>query len=172
MRDAAGRRHGPARILQRALARSVFVGAPDVGAPCLRTASISALDAMATGDFRNEQADAYTSMPVNSGASVDVVVRGAQLVIPGQPPVRVDISFNYDEPLRPGRARVREIGDLDDVVAFDTVSAAGLFIHPAPAMLTEQGGKRWLRVGANVQLTIRRGADAASEVVRELGGNR
>ncbi len=132
-------------------------------------AILSALDAIATGNFRNEQAETYMSMPVNSGAAVDVVVKGASVVIPGQPPVRVDISFNYDDALRQGRARVREIGDLDDVVAFDTVSAAGLFVHPAPAMLTEQAGKRWLRTGSPVQMTLRRGPEPASEIVRELG---
>ena len=98
------------------------------------------------------------------------LVTGASVVIPGQAPVRLDISFNYEDPLRKGRARVREIGDLDDVVAFDTVAAQGLFIHVAPAMLTEQKGARWLRTGAAVQMTIRRGADPASELVREFGG--
>jgi hypothetical protein len=132
-------------------------------------AILSALDAIATGDFRHESAETYTAMPVNSGSAVDVVVRGASLVIPGQPSVRVDLSFNYDDALRQGRARVREIGDLDEVVAFDTVSAAGLYMHPAPGMLTEQGGKRWLRTGATVQMTLRRGQDAASELVREFG---
>ncbi|MFA6166714.1 MAG: M14 family zinc carboxypeptidase [Gemmatimonadaceae bacterium] len=132
-------------------------------------AILSALDAIATNDFRNEQVDTYMSMPVNSGAAVDVVVRGASVVIPGHPPTRVDISFNYDDALRQGRARVREIGDLDDVVAFDTISAAGLFIHPTPAMLTEQDGKRWLRVGSPVQMTLRRSADPTGEVVREFG---
>lgn len=132
-------------------------------------AILTALDAIATGDFRGEQAETYMSMPVNSGAAVDVVVKGASVVIPDQPPARVDISFNYDDALRQGRARVREIGDLDEVVAFDTVSAAGLFIHPAPAMLTEQGGKRWLRIGAPVQMTLRRGPEPASELVKEIG---
>ncbi len=132
-------------------------------------AILTALDAIATGDFRDEQVETYMSMPVNSGAAVDVVVKGASVVIPGQPPARVDISFNYDDALRQGRARVREIGDLDEAVAFDTVSAAGLFIHPAAAMLTEQGGKRWLRVGAPVQMTLRRGPDLASEAVKEIG---
>jgi hypothetical protein len=135
-------------------------------------AILSALDAIATGDFRNEQADTYTSMPVNSGSAVDVVVRGAMLVMPNRLPVRVDLSFNYDDPMRGGRARVREIGDLDEVVAFDTVNAAGLFIHPAPAMLTEQNGVHWLRIGANVQMTLRKGADPASELVKEFGSSR
>jgi hypothetical protein len=132
-------------------------------------AILTALDAIATGDFRNEQAETYMSMPVNSGAAVDVVVKGASVVIAGHAPARVDISFNYDDALRQGRARVREIGDLDDVVAFDTISAAGLFLHPAPAMLTEQGGKRWLRVGSPVQMTLRRSADPMGEGVREFG---
>ncbi len=132
-------------------------------------AILSALDAIATGDFRSEQVETYMSMPVNSGAAVDVVVKGASVVLPGQPPARVDISFNYDDALRQGRARVREIGDLDEVVAFDTVSAGGLFIHPAPAMLTEQGGKQWLRVGAPVQMTLRRGPETTSEAVKEFG---
>ena len=135
-------------------------------------AILSALDAIATGDFQNENPDTYMSMPVNSGSAVDVVVRGASLVIPGLPPVRADLSFNYEDPLRLGRARVREIGDLDEVTAFDTVAAQGLFIHPAPAMLTEQGGARWLRVGATVEMSLRRGADPSSELVREFGGRR
>ncbi len=132
-------------------------------------AILSALDAIATGGYRTENADTYTAMPVNSGSAVDVVIRGAAVVMPGQSPVRVDLSFNYDDPLRGGRARVREIGDLDEVTAFDTVDAAGLFLHPAPAMLTESRGALWLRIGAPVQMTLRRGADAASEVVREFG---
>ena len=133
-------------------------------------AILSALDAIATGDFRNEDPNTYMSLPVNDRSAVDVLVTGASVVIPGQAPVRLDISFNYEDPLRKGRARVREIGDLDDVVAFDTVAAQGLFIHVAPAMLTEQKGARWLRTGAAVQMTIRRGADPASELVREFGG--
>jgi len=52
------------------------------------------------------------------------------------------------------------------------VSATGLFLHPAPAMLTEQNGVHWLRIGANVQMTLRKGADPASEVVKEFGVSR
>ena len=135
-------------------------------------AILSALDAIATGGYRNEDPAVYMSLPVNDRSAVDVVVTGASLVIPGQPPVRVDLSMNYDDPLRKGRARVREIGDLDDVVAFDTIAAPGLFLHPAESMLTEKSGNRWLRIGANVQLSIRRGPEPGSALVRELGGNR
>jgi len=132
-------------------------------------AILSALDAIASGDYRNEDPAAYTSLPVNDRSAVDVVVTGASLVIPGQVPVRVDIAMNYDDPLRKGRARVREIGDLDDVVALDTIAAPGLFIHPAESMLTELRGNRWLRVGAPVLLSIRRGPEPTSALVREIG---
>lgn len=132
-------------------------------------AILTALEAIATGGYRAADPAAYESMPVNDRAAVDVLVLGAQLVLPGQQPIRLDIAFNYDDALKKGRARVREVGDLAAVVALDTVNAAGLFLHPAPAMLFEQNGQRWLRVNAPVQLTIRRGAEPGSALVRELG---
>ena len=52
------------------------------------------------------------------------------------------------------------------VVAFDTVDAEGLFLHPAPAALTERGGRRWLRINAPAELTLRRGPEATSAAVR------
>ena len=133
-------------------------------------AILTALDAIATGDYRAADPDAYLSMPVNGRAAIDILVTGASLVLPGQPPVRVDIAMNYDDALRQGRARVREVGDLEGVVAFDTVDAAGLFLHPAAAMLTEQRGQHWLRLNAVVQLSIRRGPEPGSTLVRAMGG--
>lgn len=140
----------------------------------LRTANViailTALDAIAGGAYQGEDPTTYMSLPVNDRSAVDVVLTGASLVLPGQKPVRVDLSFNYDEPLRPGRARLREIGDLDGVVAFDTLAAPGLFIHPAASMLTGQRGAWYLRTGAPVHMTLRRGADSSSALVREFGG--
>jgi hypothetical protein len=105
-------------------------------------AILTALEAIASGGYRAADPEVYESLPVNDRSAVDVLVVGAELVLPGQRPMRVDIAFNYDDALRKGRARVREVGDLAAVVALDTVNAAGLFLHPAPAMLTEQGGKQ------------------------------
>ena len=133
-------------------------------------ALLTALDAIATGGYRAADPAAYVSLPVNGRSAIDILVTGASLVIPGQPPVRVDIAMNYDDALRKGRARVREVGDLEGVLAFDTVDAAGLFLHPAAAMLTEQRGQQWLRLNAVVQLSIRRGPEPGSALVRELGG--
>ncbi len=81
------------------------------------------------------------------------------------------MSMNYEDALKKGRARVREVGDLAGVVALDTINAAGMFLHPANAMLTEQKGQRWLRLNAVVDLTIRRGAEPSSSTVREIRGN-
>lgn len=135
-------------------------------------AILTALEAIATGGYRAENPDAYESLPVNAGAAVDIVITGARLVLPGlATPMPVDISMNYEDALKKGRLRVREVGDLAGVAALDTINATGLFLHPASSMLTEQKGQRWLRLNALVQLAIRRGAEPSSVMVREVGGN-
>jgi hypothetical protein len=133
-------------------------------------AILSALDAIATGRYRAADPRVYDALPMNARTAVDVVVRGARLVLPGAAePLRVDLALNYDEPLARARPRVREVGDLSTVVAFDTVDASGLYLHPAPAMLTEERGGRWLRIGAPALLTVRRGPEPASPLVRMIG---
>ena len=134
-------------------------------------AILTALETIATGGYRAENPQAYESLPVNAGSAVDIVITGARLVLPGSAPMPVDISMNYEDALRKGRLRVREVGDLAGVAALDTINAAGMYLHPAPGMLTEQKGQRWLRLNAQVQLSIRRGPEANSALVRELGGN-
>jgi hypothetical protein len=44
-----------------------------------------------------------------------------------------------------------------------------LFLHPQPASLTVENGGVWLRIGAAAAIDLRRGADAASELVRTIG---
>ncbi|MEQ1692937.1 MAG: hypothetical protein ABMA00_16735, partial [Gemmatimonas sp.] len=133
-------------------------------------AILTALDAIATESYRNADPNTYESLPVNDRAAVDLLITSADLMLPGQPPMRIDLALNYEDALRKGRMRVREVGDLAAVVALDTVNAAGLFLHPAPSMLTEQDGRQWLRVNAPVRLAIRRGRDVTSPLVREIGG--
>jgi len=132
-------------------------------------AMLTALESIASGGYRAANPSAYESLPENAGAAVDVVITGARLVLPGAAPMPVDISMNYEDALRKGRMRVREVGDLAGVAALDTINADGLFLHPAMNMLTEQRGQRWLRLNALVQLAIRRGAEANSALVREVG---
>jgi hypothetical protein len=63
---------------------------------------------------------------------------------------------------------VREVGDLREVVAIDTIDASGLFLHPRQSALTTGDGGVWLRIGAPAAIDIRRGADPASELVRAI----
>ena len=64
---------------------------------------------------------------------------------------------------------MRDVGDLRELVAIDTVDAAGLFLHPQPATLTTESGGVWLRIGTEAALDIRRGADPSSALVRTIG---
>ncbi len=131
---------------------------------------LGALDAIATGSFASVDPDVYERLPVNAGGATDVLIAGARLVLPGQEPLRADIAINYDDPVARSNGRVRDVGDLREVVALDTVRAEGLFVHPTAAALTTRGGRSWLRLGAAAVLELRRGASASSELVRKVGG--
>ncbi|MEP7384266.1 MAG: M14 family zinc carboxypeptidase [Gemmatimonadota bacterium] len=132
-------------------------------------ALLTALEAIATEGYRSADPQAYESLPFNDRSAVDILVRGGSVVLPGEVPMRADIAMNYEDALRGGPARVREVGDLATVVALDTIDATGLFVHPALTMLTEKGGARWLRINAPVHLYLRRSADVNSALVREVG---
>jgi hypothetical protein len=84
--------------------------------------------------------------------------------------MRADIAIVYDDALARTGAKVRDVGDLRDVVAIDTVDATGLFLHPQQPSLTAGPGGLWLRLGSVAAIDIRRGADAASDLVRTIGG--
>ena len=99
-----------------------------------------------------------------------VLVLGGHVILPGQGPMRADVAIIYDDALARTGAKVRDVGDLRDVVAIDTVDARGLFLHPQQPSLTSGPGGLWLRLGSMAAIDIRRGADAASDLVRTIGG--
>lgn len=132
-------------------------------------ALLSALDAIATGRYRAADAAAYESLPSNARVANDVFIRGGTLVMPGSPPMRVDLTIAYEDPVARLRPRVRDVGDVASGVALDTIDASGLFLHPDASALVERGGRRWLRIDAAANIAIRRGADASSALVRMLG---
>jgi hypothetical protein len=113
----------------------------------------------------------YDTLPMNERAAVDVMIRGGFVVLPGMEPMRVDLAINYDDALNKARPRLRDVGDLSLVVAFDTVDVSGLYLHPAPAMLTEDKGTRWMRLGAPASFTLRKGRDPSSEMVPLSAGS-
>jgi hypothetical protein len=132
-------------------------------------AILGALDAIATRSFESSDPSAYESLPRNTGGASDLLVVGGQLVLPGQPPMLADIAINYEDPVARTDPRVREVGDLREVIALDTIDAGGLFLHPTGAALTRRSGGVWLRLGAPAAIDLRRGAAASSALVRRLG---
>jgi len=132
-------------------------------------ALLAALDAIATGSYAAMDASAYESLPGNRGGASDILVLGGQVVLPGMPPTRADIAIAYDDALARTGAKVRDVGDLREGVAIDTVDAAGLFLHPHRTALTVENGSVWLRNGAPASIDVRRGADPTSGLVRRIG---
>ena len=129
---------------------------------------LAALDAIATGSFGAANRDWYEALPENTSGAADLLLTGGSIVLPGKPPMPLDIAINYDDPLNRSGGRVREAGDLQAVAALDTLDATGLYIHPAASALTTRGGQSWLRVGANGVFDIRKGPVVSSQLVRRI----
>jgi hypothetical protein len=132
-------------------------------------AILGALDAIATRRYEAADPAVYDSLPFNTGGASDLLIQGGQLVLPGRPPLRVDVAVNYEDAVAREDGRIREIGDLEGAAAIDTLDATGLFLHPRPEALQRRERDAWLRIGAPAALDLRRGADASSELVRSLG---
>ena len=92
-----------------------------------------------------------------------------RLVLPGKPPIRADIAINYDDAVARTGGRVRDVGDLAEAVAIDTLDAGGLYLHPAPSALTVTPAGPMLRLGAPAEIELRRGPESGSELVRRIG---
>jgi hypothetical protein len=133
-------------------------------------AILGALDAIATGRYADADPQRYERLPSNRSGASDLLVLGGQLVLPGQPPMRADLALNYDDAIARSGPRVRDVGDLQEATAIDTVDATGLFLHPTPWSLYAGSGGNWFRIGAPAVIAIRRGADSTSALVRVIGG--
>ena len=107
----------------------------------------------------------YDQLSQNRSIGLDVVIRGAQIVGLGPEAYAVDIGVTYGEAVAKRQPRVAEVGDLSAAAALDTIDATGLFLHPSPSMITEQDGRRWLRVGNPAEFSLRRGRAPTSEIV-------
>jgi len=132
-------------------------------------AILGVLDAIATGTYRSADADAYEHLPFNAGGAFDVLVRGGRLVLPGLPPFAADLAINYDDAVARTGGRVRDVGDLAEIVALDTIDATGLFLHAVGDALTRTARGAMLVPGAAAIFDLRRGAEARSPLVRRLG---
>ena len=132
-------------------------------------AILGALDAIATRSFIAADPLAYDSLPRNAGGASDLLVVGGRLVLPGQPPMLADVAINYDDAVARTDARIRDVGDLREMIAIDTLDATGLFLHPTNDALTRRSGGVWLQLGSPATIDVRRGEGRNSELVRRLG---
>jgi hypothetical protein len=133
-------------------------------------AILTALDAIATRGYESADPNSYELLPRNSSGASDLLILGGQLVMPGAQPFLADIAINYDDPVAKTGGRVRDVGDLRESLALDTLDARDLFVHPVRKALTRRGGGSWLQLGAPAELEVRRGVGGRSELVRRLGG--
>ncbi|HRP07516.1 MAG TPA: M14 family zinc carboxypeptidase [Gemmatimonadales bacterium] len=129
---------------------------------------LGALDAIATGAYRNEDPEQYERLPFNAGGAADLLVRGGSIVLPGSPPIRADITINFDDSVARTGGRISDIGDLQSAIALDTVDATGRFLHASPGSLTARDGATWLRLGSPANFTIREAAEPGSPEIRKV----
>jgi hypothetical protein len=126
-------------------------------------ALVSALDAIAAGGAEAPGTAAYDRLPWNRRVENDLLLLGGTLVPAGAAPVRADVAIRFDDSAARTGPRYGEIGDLEGVVAVDTVDATGLFLH------ADVDGEGVVRPGVPVRISARRGADPASETAWALG---
>lgn len=135
----------------------------------LRTANFvalaAALDAIADGSYERANVEVYTSLPENGGSVSDMLIRGGDIVLPGMPPYRADITINGASVGGSSATQITEIGDLSTAEARDTIDASALFIHAETP-----DGTPSLQPGMPPVLRLRRSADASSELVWEIIG--
>jgi len=93
-------------------------------------ALVGALDAIATGAYAGLPHAPYEELPENGDTWPDLLVSGGTLAVPGQPPARVDVIVDFEQPLLWREGRIREVGDLAGRNARRTIDATGLYIVP------------------------------------------
>jgi hypothetical protein len=132
-------------------------------------AILGALDAIATGRYRQLDPGAYERLPENASGAQDLLVLGGRLVLPGVAPLRADVAINFEDAVARAGGRIAEIGDLEGSAGLDTLHVAGLFLFPADSVLTTREGATWLRIGAPALFHVRKGPAPDSELVRRIG---
>jgi hypothetical protein len=89
-------------------------------------------------------------------------------VLDDETPMVADLAINYEDAVARTGGRIRDVGDLADVIAIDTLDLNGLYIHPSPSVLTRTPAGAMLRIGAEADLEFRRGPSASSDLVRTI----
>lgn len=124
-------------------------------------AILAAFRSIADGSLASASTLPYDELPMNLGITNDLLLQGGRVVMGDGEGYPVDVAIVYDDAVAGTGPRYGEIGDLEGVRALDTLDVTGLYLHPEP-----DGGI--LRRGGEVRLTIRRGPEPDSELVRRI----
>lgn len=128
---------------------------------------LSALEAIASGRYADADLDAYERLPVNHRVASDLLIVGGRMVLPDGGAMPLDLSLTYDDPVAQRGLVLGDVGDLDHVVAMDTLDVRGLYLHVVtPSTLDPSNW--WLARGEPIAIVVRRGADAQSEIIHRL----
>lgn len=128
-------------------------------------AMLGVLEAIAMKTFEQADPRAYESLPFNRGGAYDLLVMGASVVIPGAGVTREDVAINFDDSVARTSGRIAEMGDLEGVIALDTVYVDGKFLHPSTATVRLRAGKGMIPLGFPAVFTVRETASPTSKVV-------
>ncbi len=112
---------------------------------------LSALDAIATGDYANFDPEAYEQLEFNGRRMAALLVSGGTIAVPELPPLTADLLINFERPLEKSGGIISDIGDLGATEAQDTLEIDGLYLVPLPEALDEDGG---LSVGGPAMFVV------------------
>jgi hypothetical protein len=124
-------------------------------------AILAALEAIADGTLESASSAPYDDLPMNVDITNDLLLAGGRVVTGDGESYPLDVAIVYDDAVARTGPRYGEIGDLEGARALETVDVRGLYLHP----VLDEGV---LRRGGEVRLSIRRGVDPESELVRKI----
>ena len=130
-------------------------------------AMLGVLEAIAMRTFEQADPHAYEALPFNRGGAYDMLIVGGTVVTPAGV-TREDVAINFDDSVARTSGRLAEMGDLEGVIALDTLDLSGKFLHVAPTNGLTRGGKYWLPLGTPVLFTVRETEKPTSKVVRRI----
>jgi hypothetical protein len=130
-------------------------------------AILGVLEAIALKSYERADPRAYESLPFNRGGAYDLLILGASVVTPAGV-TREDVAVNFDDSVARTGGTIRELGDLEEATALDTMRLDGRFLHAAPEVVTIRAGKAYLRIGARAKFVIREGQGPTSKVVGRI----
>jgi hypothetical protein len=128
---------------------------------------LTALRAIATNGYAGIDIAAYETLPFNESVPADVLVRGGRVVLPSGARLGLDLALRYDDPVGKTGLTLHEVGDLQDVIALDTVNVDGNYVHLATPSTLDPADWMLTR-GERVAVTVRSGPTDTSAVIMRV----